>query len=364
MWDFMDLLPLFDASNIVALGEGGTPLLPSRKTWNTSVFWKNEAGNPTGSQKDRALSLAVSKAKELRVPRVIIASTGSAGLACAAYCARADIPCIILVPQGTPGERLLPIQILGGRVAEIAGTFVHIERILEAIQDHPMWYNATTNRASNPFHTEALKTISYEIFIQLGRAPEWVVVPVGGGSTLYGIWRGFLDLKGLGLIAQIPRMAAVQPARFNTLEVALQRGFHTQAELESIAADEKLDTIARNLKHGVPPDGFEALRAVTDSGGLAMSVTDREALDWQKYLGAREGLFCEPSSAVAAAAVDDMIKTGRAAASETIVAVITGSGLREIDSLEKMPPELLPATVNEFDLDRFFTFSAGERERE
>jgi threonine synthase len=181
-----------------------------------------EAQNPTGSQKDRALALAVAKARELRRQRIVIASTGSAGLACAAYSARGGLPCVVLVPAGTPLERLLPMQALGAAVVEVQGTFRDIERLLDRLRG-TSWYDATTKRVANPYQMEAPKTIAYEIVDELGRAPDWIVVPVGGGATLHGIWQGFEDLRQLGRIVQIPQLAAVQPARFNTLEVALAK---------------------------------------------------------------------------------------------------------------------------------------------
>ena len=352
MWDYADLLPLGDPANIVTLGEGATPLLAARQDRGCRLFWKNEARNPTGSQKDRALSLAVSKAKEFKVPRVIIASTGSAGLACAAYCARAGIPCLVLVPQVTPAERLLPMQALGARIVEMEGTFVQIEQFLHTLELLPTWYDATTKRAANPFQAEAPKTIAYEIVGQLGQAPDWVIVPVGGGATLFGIWRGFLDLQHLGCIARVPRLVAVQPARFNTLEVALQQGLRTQADLQTIAMDERVETIARNLKHGVPPDGADALRAVGESGGTALSVTDADALDWQRRLGTEEGIFCEPSSAVAGAAAAALVRDGIVRSTETVVAVITGSGLRELGAVGAVSRVPLPPDASPTELDR------------
>jgi threonine synthase len=193
MWDCADLLPLADPADAVTLGEGGTALLEARHRFGCRVVWKVEAQNPTGSQKDRALALAIVKARELGRERVVIASTGGAGLACAAYAARAALRCLILVPAGTPIERLVPMQALGARVVEIAGTFRDIERLLERLRDTE-WYDATTKRAANPYQMEAPKTIAYELLGDIGRAPERVVVPVGGGATLHGIWRGFEDL--------------------------------------------------------------------------------------------------------------------------------------------------------------------------
>jgi threonine synthase len=333
MWAYRALLPLGEDAKVVSLGEGETPLLPARADRGGRLYWKNEAQNPTGSQKDRALALAVSRAVELRAPRVVIASTGSAGLACAAYSARAGLPCLVLVPDGTPPERLGPMAAFGARIGVVKGTFVQIERLLDALAGHPGWYEATTKRAANPYQAEAPKTIAYEVVAQLGRVPDWVVVPVGGGGTLHGIWRGFRDLQRLGGADRLPRLVGVQPASFNTLEVALARGLRTEAELETIAMDERVETIARNLKHGVPPDGADALAAIRASGGLAVSVTDAEALGWQRRLATEEGLFCEPSSATAAAAAAALGHRGAIGPTDTVVCVITGSGFREVGTL-------------------------------
>jgi threonine synthase len=354
MWDYADLLPLDDPINVVSLGEGGTPLLESRQTFPCQVLWKVEAQNPTGSQKDRALALAVAKARELRRQRIVIASTGSAGLACAAYSARGGLPCVVLVPAGTPLERLLPMQALGAAVVEVQGTFRDIERLLDRLRG-TSWYDATTKRVANPYQMEAPKTIAYEIVDELGRAPDWIVVPVGGGATLHGIWQGFEDLRQLGRIVQIPQLAAVQPARFNTLEVALAQELVTQTELEGIAVDERIETVARNLKHGVPPDGADALLAVRRSGGTALSVEDGEVRAWQKRLGVREGIFCEPSSAVAPAALAGLLENGHISDDDVVVVVISGSGFREIGVLPSEPMTKLGADALAEDLDHALT---------
>jgi threonine synthase len=338
MWAYQPLLPLSDPAHIVTLGEGDTPLVEARGDWPCRVLWKNEGLNPTGSHKDRALALAISRAREVKAPRVVIASTGSAGLAAAAYCARAGLPCLILVPQGTPRERLAPMTILGARVVEVQGTFAQIECLLDTLEGDPSWYDATTKRIANPFQAEAPKTIAYEIVDQLGGVPDWLVVPVGGGGTLVGIWRGFQDLARAGRIARLPRLAGVQPAQFNTLERALQQGLVTWSELEAIAMDESVETIQRNLKHGIPPDAPDALRALRESKGLAMSVTDDTARRAQARLGSQEGIFSEPSAAAGVAALEALTRAGRLSPSDTVVCLITGSGFREVGGLPPIPP--------------------------
>jgi threonine synthase len=259
-------------------------------------------------------------------------STGSAGLACSAYAARAGLDCAVLVPEGTPEERLIPMQALGARVVAMSGTLSAMDGFVARLKQRPGWFDCTTQRDGNPYQIEAPKTIAYEIAGALGRAPGWVVVPVGGGATLYGIWQGFRDLKALGKIDRLPRLVSVQPKRFNTLEVALQQGLRSREELGSIAMNESVPTVARNLKAGVPSDGDVALEALRSSQGLALSITDDTTLKWQQQLGRAEGIFCEPSSAVAAAAISELVGTAILSAADEVVAIITGSGLREVSS--------------------------------
>ena len=182
MWDFGDRLPLRNWRNVVSLGEGVTPLLSARSFPDRAVFWKNEGANPTGSQKDRAVSVAISVAREHGFERVVTASTGSVGLACAAYCARAALPCIVLVPNGTPVERLRPIIAFGAKVVLVDTTFQHIEHVLATL-DPLRWYQASTIQRRNCYQSEGPKTIAYEIVLQMGQAPDWLVVPVGGGGS-------------------------------------------------------------------------------------------------------------------------------------------------------------------------------------
>jgi threonine synthase len=351
MWDFAGRLPVGDAANIVSLGEGGTPLLGSSADRNAALYFKNEGQNPTGSQKDRAMSVAVSVAKERRVSQIVVASTGSVGVSCAAYSAHAGIRCLIMVPAGTPVERLQPMMALGARVVEIDGTFEQIEAILASL-DSRRWYQASTIMGMNCFQGEGPKTIAYEIAGQLGRVPDWVVVPIGGGGTLHGIWRGFVELVDLGSTAHVPRMVGVQARALNLLERLDLSRVPTADEVHAKAPDERTESVCRNLRHAVPPDWRGAVRAVRESGGLFCSVTDEQALDWQLRLGREEGIFCEPSSAVVGQAVADLRSRGIIEREQSVVAVITGSGFREVGILGAMNPRRCTATVGEAELER------------
>lgn len=344
MWDYRAFLPVADGTHMVSLGEGGTPLLRARNDWGCDVHWKNEAQNPTGSQKDRALSIALTEARALDAKRVVIASTGSAGLSCAAYSARAGIPCLILVPQGLPRERVAPMHAYGAVVAEVAGSFEAIEKIIARLSGD--WYQASTIRSVNPAQAESGKTVAFEIVAALGHAPHWVIVPVGGGGTLYGIWRGFRCLVELGHINQMPRMVSVQVDAFDTVQRAVATGV-TGKQFDLIAADSTAVTAAINLKHRIPPDLSSVLQALRDSDGLAVSVSERETLDWQSRLGSEEGIFCEPSSAVVAAATARLIERATIRRSDCVVAVITGSGMRDMGALVR---ESLPRIAEDCDV--------------
>lgn len=337
MWDFADRLPVRDARNRVSLGEGATPLLKAASFPDHAVFWKNEGANPTGSQKDRAISVAISVAREHGFERVVTASTGSVGLSCAAYCARTGLPCIVLVPEGTPVERVRPMLALGARVVLTGMVFDEIERLLERL-DPSRWYQASTIQRRNCYQSEGAKTIAYEIVLQLGRAPDWMVVPVGGGGTLFGIWKGFEELRRDGLIDRVPRFLGVQARSFNLLELHGIKAELDEVGIERLVPDETIPTVLRNLKHGFPPDAHGAMRALHSSGGRVMSVADDEALSAQMELARREGVFCEPSSGVCFAAVQHALSRGWVAPTEVVAGVITGSGFREQGILASLDP--------------------------
>lgn len=350
VWDWAALLPLPRDVTPVSLGEGGTPLVRSVRARGPRIWWKCEGANPTGSQKDRAVSLAFTHARATGARRVAVASTGSVGLACAAYSARAGLPCMILMPRDTPAERMKPMLAFGATVAAVDATFETIEDLLRALD--ASWYQASTIAALSPYQAEGPKTIAYEVVAQLGHVPDWFVVPVGGGGTLAGIWRGFQDLKRIGRIDRLPRMVSVQTETFNALEIGLARGLSTMAELQAVAADESHQTIARNLKHGVPPDALAALAALRESDGAAISVGEDAIRSWHLRLAAEEGIFAEPSCAAAPAGIEKMTADGRIEPGQSVVALVTGSGLREPGALPPASPVPLPASVTPADLDR------------
>jgi threonine synthase len=206
-------------------------------------------------------------------------------------------------------------------------------------------YLSSTSRESNPYQSEGCKTIAYELFEQLGRVPDWIVVPVGGGGTLAGIWRGFLDLQALGQIERLPKMVGIQPRAYNALEVAQQRKLAHWNDILALDYSTAPPSILVKIAHGHPPDGWEALNAVRDSGGIFLSVSDEEALDGQLKFSAYEGLYIEPSSGVVPAALEQLFASGQIRPEETVVALVCGSGFREnFVTLERRP--LHKRTIN------------------
>lgn len=344
MWDWADLLPVA-AVDAVSLGEGMTPLLRSRLPFGAEVIWKNEARNPTGSQKDRAMSLAISHARTVGASAVVVASTGSAGLSCAAYAARAGLPCVVLVPRGTPRERMLPISFFGARVIEVDGSFEAIEEVLARL-DPACWYQASTLTRVNPVQAEAPKTIAFEILHQLGAVPDWVAVPIGGGATIHGVWRGFVELRELGRTDRLPRLIGIQPARFDAVHRAFHTGKSSIGQLRDADLPTEGETVLRNLKHRIPPDGDLALAAVRASGGTIVTVSDEAALKDQARLAALDGVFCEPSSAVVVAAIEQLIASSTIGPIDRVMAVITGSAFRELQILPNAAfPTVAPSDV-------------------
>ena len=218
---------------------------------------------------------------------------------------------------------------LGSAVFEVDGSIEDTLELLATASTDLGAYETTTYRKANPYQSEGAKTLGYEIFLQLGAVPDWIVVPVGGGGTLGSIWRAFGDLRDLGLIDRMPRLAGVQPAAYNALQIAEQDGLSTDAELRELAWPETPATVLVKLQHTYPYDGEEALAAIRASGGRVCVATDEEAFAAQRRIGASDGLYAEPSSTVTLTAIEQLVASGAIVPGETVVGVLTGSGHRE-----------------------------------
>lgn len=329
MWRYWRLLPLDGSGAVVTLNEGGTPLLRSRLYPDHQVYLKDELRNPTGSHKDRPLSVAINHALTVGAKVSFVVSTGSTGVSNAALASRAGLGSVVIVTAGTPPERVYPMLALGSRVIEVHGEVdTLVDEVITICREQEL-YLSSTSHASNPYQGEGNKTIAYEILEQLGHAPDWMVVTVGGGGTISGIWRGFKDLKALGKIDSLPRLVGVVPKNYNALEIAFERRLTSWNEVLALPFHALPPSILVKLAHAYPPDGMDALDAVRESAGFFASVSDEEALRALVRVGRQEGLYVEASTSACVPVIDAMIGSEIVRADETLVALMCGSGFRE-----------------------------------
>jgi threonine synthase len=333
MWRYWRMLPVDAPLGLVTLGEGGTPLLASSLRKDLRLWWKDETRNPTGSHKDRALSLALTHARRVGARVSVVVSAGSTGLSNAAYAARAGLASVTLIPAGAPAERVFPLSVYGSRLIEVAGGIDAIIAAARGLAGRGGIYVASTTRASNPVQAEAAKTIAHEIVRDMGDAPHWMVVPVGGGGTIAGLWRGFLEMRSLGRATRLPRLAAVVPGRYDALRAAFQAGVKSEAALLALDYRDDVPTLLTKLSHAHPPDGMEALAAVRASEGTVVAIDDDAAVAGSGRIAAADGLYLEPSSGVVAPGLDTLLAQGVIEPAATVVGLACGSGFRETFAL-------------------------------
>jgi threonine synthase len=338
MWRFRRHFPVDPGAVPVTMGEGGTPLSPSRLRAGTTFLWKEECRNPTGSHKDRALSLAATHARQIGAKLMAVVSAGSTGISNAAYAARAGLPSITFMGRGAPFERIRPVFAFGSRLIEVDAGIDHVIEAVRLLSGRGGLYVASTAAKSNPIQAEACRTIAYEIVESLGAAPDWLIVPVGGGGTIAAMWRGFGDLAEAGLIDKRPRLVAAVPRAYDALAVALKRGIVSQSEIEELPYRDDVETILTKLSHAHPPDGQEALGALRESDGLVLAFDDEEALTAVDQIARADGLYVEPSTAIVLPALDRMIERGLVQSTDVVVGLACGSGFRETSVLQARRP--------------------------
>ena len=329
MWDFFDFLPVADRAFVVDLGEGGTPLLAAFESAphsHPAVFLKNETRNPTGSFKDRPLSVIVSMAREHGVPRVVTGSSGNAGVAMAAYAARAGIEAIVVVPRSAPPEKLQAIRAFGARVLRIDGSTSDALFLANTLCAKHRWLCASTTYR-NPFGLEGDKTVAYELARDFDfRAPTHVFIPIGSGPLLTGCYRGFLDLVRWGVLESAPRMIGVQARGCAPIAKAYAEG------TEAVSAWERSNTIASGIADelaGYESDGVLTLRTVRESGGAVLAVSDEEIIESTKVLAQSWGILAEPTGAAALAGLRQFSRSHGFSAADRAVCIITGSGFKD-----------------------------------
>jgi threonine synthase len=326
LWRYRAVLPFAAGFPVVRLGEGGTPLLPlprlARELGLVELWMKEESPNPTQSFKARGLALAVNGAVAFGKRAVALPSAGNAGSAAAAYAAAAGLRCRITVPEDTPESFVLEQRAFGAEVKLVPGTISDAGKALASWAPAPEWWNVATFK--EPFRLEGKKTLGYEIAEQSGwRLPDVIVYPTGGGTGLVGMWRAFLELEELGWASgPMPRLVAVQTSGCAPVVRAVEEGAATTRPW----ADAR--TVASGLRVPAPFADRLILRALRESGGAAVSVTEEEMMDGMLDLAASEGCFACPEGGATVAALRRLRRSGAIGPRERVVVYDTGSGLK------------------------------------
>ncbi|PVX24105.1 MAG: threonine synthase [Candidatus Bathyarchaeum sp.] len=338
-WKFKSYLPA--VNNVVTLGEGGTPLHTaerlSKELGLKNLYLKDETRNPTNSFRDRCAALMVSNALDYEHDSVICASNGNMGASMAAYCAKSGLTCHVIVPKMVDVGKLAQMMIYDAVIEEYGETVDESIVRAESLAEETGWYQATAD--FNPLTVEAEKTISYEVVEQFG-VPDCFVVSMGSGGTIYSLWKGFKDLQALHKIDKIPRMIGVQASGC----APIVEGF-TDDEVDTTADGYGSYTRALGIFVRNPVNGSKALGAINDSGGAAVSVDDSEIFVAEQEIARLEGLFAEPSSSATIAALKKLRGQGVVDADESVVCLMTGSGLKATDVLQALAKKRKTAGV-------------------
>jgi len=331
---YRSYLPVTPQTPVVTLFEGATPLLRAdrlmRHLPGIEVYLKYEGVNPTGSFKDRGMTLAISKAIEEGARAVVCASTGNTAASAAAYAARAGVPCFVVVPAGGVAVgKLVQAMAHGAKVVPVEGSF---DEALRIVRDAAPRLHLTLVNSVNPFRLEGQKTGAFEISDALGRAPDALAIPVGNAGNITAYWRGFVQYRGAGRIASLPQMWGFQAAGAAPFVLG-----HPV---------DRPDTVASAIRIGRPASWDGAMAAARESGGGFEAVTDEELLAARRLLATEEGVFVEPSSATPIAGLLKRARDGRLPRGSLVVCVLTGHGLKDPESILRTErrPEAVPAT--------------------
>ena len=332
MWRYAEVLP---EAEPVSLGEGFTPMLPSREFPN--VYIKDEGLNPTGSFKARGLSAAVTMAKAYRLKKLAIPSAGNAASALAAYAAAAGLEAHIFMPKDVPLANRVECESYGACVTLVDGLISDCARMVGELKEKEGWFDVSTLK--EPFRVEGKKTMGYEVAEQLGwRVPHGIIYPTGGGVGLIGMWKAFEEMEQLGWIgSDRPKMVAVQSLGCAPIPKAWDEG-KPSADFWPDAA-----TLAAGLRVPKAYGDYLILDILKRSGGIALAVSDEEIMDALRHWARVEGIFAAPEGAAALAAYRRLRASGFFGADDTVVLFNTGSGLKYLDVIEgqkkrKEPP--------------------------
>jgi threonine synthase len=328
--EYREFLPVTDKTPIVTLNEGNTPLikvqnLRKKLGLDLELYFKFDGANPTGSFKDRGMTLAISKAMEIKAKAVICASTGNTSASAAAYAAKADISAMVLIPEGKIAlGKLAQALIHGAHVLQIEGNFDEALSIVKALVEK---YPVTLVNSINPFRIEGQKSAAFEVCDQLGFVPEYHALPVGNAGNITAYWKGYKEYNSARRISSLPVMLGFQAA--GAAPIVLGRPI------------EKPETVATAIRIGNPASWEGAVAARDESDGRIDAVTDEEILNAYKLIASTEGIFCEPASAASVAGVIKLYKENYFRPGVSVVCTLTGSGLKDPDIVFKVSIEPL-----------------------
>lgn len=324
MWKYKEFMPV-DPSKIVTLEEGGTPFCKCDKLGEelgVELYVKVEGSNPTGSFKDRGMSVGITKAIELGVDTVGCASTGNTSASLAAYAARAGLRCVVLLPSGKVAlGKLAQAMFHGAEVLSVKGNF---DEALETVTALALEGKLYLLNSVNPFRLEGQKSIGFEIVDDLGwKSPDRIILPVGNAGNISAIWKGVKEFHAAGFMKDLPMMTGIQAEGAAPIVRAVREG------KEDIVPFENPETVATAIRIGAPVSARKALAAINESKGYAETVTDKEILSAQKLLARTEGIGVEPASAASIAGLIKLVNMGEIDKNEQIVCIVTGHLLKD-----------------------------------
>ncbi len=332
MWRYAALLPVFDKKNIVSLGEGMTPIQHLRKMAGRfgfdTLLMKDETANPTGSFKARGISVAVSKAKEFGITKCIVPTAGNAGGALAAYCAKADIHCTVVMPTHTPAIFKQECELYGAELILVDGLINDCAKKVSEVNKDNTFFDVSTLK--EPYRLEGKKTMGYEIAEQLNwQLPDVIIYPAGGGTGLIGMWKAFKEMKAMGwLTGPLPRMIAVQSQNCAPILHALHNRENWKTMFTPTA------TIANGLAVPYPFGMDMMLEVIQESGGTALAIGEADIVSGVKEIARTEGIIISPEGAATWKALLQLQEQKIIAAHEQVLLLNTGSGYKYLDNLD------------------------------
>ena len=322
--EYKSYLPITNKTPLITLNEGNTPLIKAEKIGEKlggiELYFKYDGLNPTGSFKDRGMVMAVAKALEEGSKAIMCASTGNTSASAAAYAARSNIQCIVLIPDGNIAlGKLAQALMYGAKVIAINGNF---DDALKSVIDITNNYPITLVNSINPYRLQGQKTSAFEICDTLGKAPDYLAIPVGNAGNISAYWMGFKEYKEKNIVSNLPKMI----------------GFEAEGSAAIVKNKiiENPQTLATAIKIGNPASWKLAVNAANESKGFIDSVTDDEILEAYSMLAKEEGIFAEPASAASLAGIIKTYKAGKLKKGDIVVSVLTGNGLKDPDNAIKI----------------------------